>query len=109
MTLSPLSTQLVAIKAPPGPTLVVAGPGAGKTFCLIGRVNYLIAELGFAPERILAVTFTNRAAEEIALCHAASVRLLSVQSCTSRTQRSSSSRTSYTQSLCTSQPSSMSL
>ncbi|MBI1966989.1 MAG: UvrD-helicase domain-containing protein [Gemmatimonadetes bacterium] len=45
--------------------LVVAGPGAGKTFCLIGRVGHLIARLGFAPARICAVTFTNKAAEEI--------------------------------------------
>src|SRR5207247_7748958 len=41
--------------------------------------------------------------------HAASVCFLSVQSCTRRTHRRSSSRTSYTQNLCTSQPSSMSL
>src|SRR5207237_1389748 len=47
--------------------LVVAGPGAGKTFCLIARINHLINTLGMAPERICAVTFTNRAAEEIAV------------------------------------------
>jgi DNA polymerase III epsilon subunit family exonuclease len=46
--------------------LVVAGPGAGKTFCLIGRINYLITMLNFDPARICAVTFTNKAAEEIA-------------------------------------------
>lgn len=46
--------------------LVVAGPGAGKTFCLIGRVGHLIREKGFAAQRICAVTFTNKAAEEIA-------------------------------------------
>jgi superfamily I DNA/RNA helicase len=44
----------------------VAGPGAGKTYCLIGRINHLIGRLEFAPRRILAVTFTNKAAEEIA-------------------------------------------
>src|SRR6266446_6770796 len=50
-----------------GPMLVVAGPGAGKTFCLIARINHLIDRRGLAPERICAVTFTNRAAEEIAV------------------------------------------
>src|SRR6266550_4695668 len=48
-----------------GPVLVVAGPGAGKTFCLIARIQHLIAG-GIDPRRICAVTFTNRAAEEIA-------------------------------------------
>src|SRR5688572_12248811 len=67
MELAPLPQQQRAIQSPLGPVLVVAGPGAGKTFCLIRRINHLIAELGFAPERILAVTFTNRAAEEIAV------------------------------------------
>jgi superfamily I DNA/RNA helicase/DNA polymerase III epsilon subunit-like protein len=45
--------------------LVLAGPGAGKTFCLISRIEFLISRLGFDPERICAVTFTNKAAEEI--------------------------------------------
>src|SRR2546428_13534 len=67
MDFDPLSQQCLAIEAPLGPVLVVAGPGAGKTFCLIARINHLIATLGIAPERICAVTFTNRAAEEIAV------------------------------------------
>jgi len=46
--------------------LVLAGPGAGKTFCLIARIQYLIETLGIAPERICAFTFTNKAAGEIA-------------------------------------------
>src|SRR6185503_12154117 len=58
--------QRRAIDAPLGPVLVVAGPGAGKTFCLIGRIERLIEHHGMAPSRICAVTFTNRAAEEIA-------------------------------------------
>ena len=62
---TPSDQQRKAIEADLGPVLVVAGPGAGKTYCLIGRVQYLITELGFLPERICAVTFTNRAAEEI--------------------------------------------
>src|SRR3989454_2515343 len=63
----PLPQQRLAIEAPLGPVLVVAGPGAGKTFCLIARINHLINNLGMAPERICAVTFTNRAAEEVAV------------------------------------------
>jgi ATP-dependent DNA helicase UvrD/PcrA len=58
--------QRRAIEAPLGPVLVVAGPGAGKTFCLIGRINHVIGQLQLDPRRILAVTFTNKAAEEIA-------------------------------------------
>ena len=44
---------------------MLAGPGAGKTFCLIERVRYLIETVGADPARICAVTFTNKAAEEI--------------------------------------------
>jgi len=44
---------------------VLAGPGAGKTFCLIERIRYLIDHLGIDPSRICAFTFTNKAAEEI--------------------------------------------
>src|SRR2546423_400735 len=65
MALDPLPRQRLAIEAPPGPVLVIAGPGAGKTFCLIARINQLVETRGVAPERICAVTFTNRAAEEI--------------------------------------------
>src|SRR5437660_6934290 len=67
MSLDPLPRQRLAIEAPPGPVLVIAGPGAGKTFCLIARINQLVETRGVAPERICAVTFTNRAAEEIAV------------------------------------------
>src|SRR6184192_2348011 len=67
MSLDPLPRQRLAIEAPPGPVLVIAGPGAGKTFCLIARINQLVEARGVAPERICAVTFTNRAAEEIAI------------------------------------------
>ncbi|OLD93711.1 MAG: hypothetical protein AUG79_10720 [Gemmatimonadetes bacterium 13_1_20CM_4_69_16] len=67
MEFDPLPQQSLAIEAPLGPVLVVAGPGAGKTFCLIARINHLITTVGIAPERICAVTFTNRAAEEIAV------------------------------------------
>ena len=63
--LTPLPQQRLAIEAPLGPVLVVAGPGAGKTFCLTRRVDYLVTKLGIDPARICAVTFTNKAAEEI--------------------------------------------
>jgi superfamily I DNA/RNA helicase len=46
--------------------LVLAGPGAGKTFCLIERIRFLIEGLGIDPSRICVFTFTNKAAGEIA-------------------------------------------
>ncbi|MGQ0764419.1 MAG: UvrD-helicase domain-containing protein [Gemmatimonadota bacterium] len=61
----PSPAQLEAITAPLGPVLVLAGPGSGKTFCLIGRIRHLI-DSGIDPERICAFTFTNKAAGEIA-------------------------------------------
>jgi DNA polymerase III epsilon subunit family exonuclease len=63
--LAPSPCQRQAIEAPPGATLVLAGPGSGKTFCLIERIRHLIEDLGVAPERICAFTFTNKAAGEI--------------------------------------------
>jgi DNA polymerase III epsilon subunit family exonuclease len=65
VALTPLAQQQRAIDAELGPVLVVAGPGAGKTFCLTSRIRFLIDQ-GFNPHRICALTFTNRAAEEIA-------------------------------------------
>lgn len=66
MTLTPSPSQRAAIEAPRGPVLVLAGPGAGKTFCLIERIRHTVDAFGIAPRRICAVTFTNRAAGEIA-------------------------------------------
>jgi superfamily I DNA/RNA helicase/inhibitor of KinA sporulation pathway (predicted exonuclease) len=63
----PSPPQREAIEADLTPTLVLAGPGAGKTFCLIERIRFLIERRGFDPARICAVTFTNKAAEEIGL------------------------------------------
>jgi ATP-dependent DNA helicase UvrD/PcrA len=56
--------QQAAIEAPT-PALIVAGPGSGKTSTLIGRVEYLIHTQGIAPEHILALTFSRKAAEEM--------------------------------------------
>jgi ATP-dependent DNA helicase UvrD/PcrA len=56
--------QQAAIEAPT-PALIVAGPGSGKTSTLIGRAQYLIHTLGIAPENILALTFSRKAAEEM--------------------------------------------
>ncbi len=47
------------------PLLIVAGPGAGKTAVLTRRIGWLIRERRTAPDRVLAVTFTNRAAREM--------------------------------------------
>jgi DNA helicase II / ATP-dependent DNA helicase PcrA len=47
------------------PALIVAGPGSGKTSTLIGRATYLIQEQGVAPEHILALTFSRKAAGEM--------------------------------------------
>ncbi|HVZ49154.1 MAG TPA: UvrD-helicase domain-containing protein [Gemmatimonadaceae bacterium] len=62
----PSPSQRRAIEAAPGPLLVLAGPGAGKTFCLIERIGWLVEHEGVAPARICAFTFTNKAADEIA-------------------------------------------
>ncbi|MCU0736705.1 MAG: UvrD-helicase domain-containing protein, partial [Methylotetracoccus sp.] len=56
--------QHAAVTAPPGPALVIAGAGAGKTRTLIYRVAYLL-EQGISPFSIIALTFTNKAAEEM--------------------------------------------
>jgi superfamily I DNA/RNA helicase/inhibitor of KinA sporulation pathway (predicted exonuclease) len=63
---TPSESQRQAIEAAAAPLLVLAGPGAGKTFCLVERIRFLIETLGFAPDRLCAFTFTNKAAGEIA-------------------------------------------
>ncbi|MCJ7617401.1 MAG: UvrD-helicase domain-containing protein, partial [Desulfobacterales bacterium] len=57
--------QLKAVKHKKGPLLIVAGPGTGKTLTLTHRIAYIITERKVSIENILAVTFTNKAAQEM--------------------------------------------
>ena len=59
------NAQQQAITHGNGPLLIVAGPGTGKTRTLTHRIAHLIQERGLPPEAVLAVTFTEKAAEEM--------------------------------------------
>jgi DNA helicase-2/ATP-dependent DNA helicase PcrA len=63
---SPTAEQRAVIEAPPAPTLVVAGAGSGKTETMSGRVVWLIANEHVRRDEVLGLTFTRKAAGELA-------------------------------------------
>ena len=62
---NPSSEQLAAIVSPLEPSMIVAGAGTGKTTVMAGRIAWLIMTQQVAPDRILGLTFTTKAANEL--------------------------------------------
>ncbi|MFF7334258.1 UvrD-helicase domain-containing protein [Streptomyces sp. NPDC008150] len=58
--------QLACVTAPPAPQVIVAGAGSGKTTVMAARVVWLVGTGRVAPEQVLGLTFTNKAAGELA-------------------------------------------
>jgi DNA helicase-2/ATP-dependent DNA helicase PcrA len=63
--LTPTKQQKAVIRHTEGPLLVIAGPGAGKTYTLVERIVHLVAEKKVSPENMLVATFTEKAAAEL--------------------------------------------
>ena len=63
--ISPNSKQRSAIEHPPAPLMILAGAGTGKTFTLENRIVYLIKEYKVDPKHLLAITYTEKAANEL--------------------------------------------
>ncbi len=61
----PNPQQQKAIRTTEGPLLIIAGPGSGKTFTLVERINLLISQKGIPPESLFVATFTEKAAAEL--------------------------------------------
>ncbi|WP_232541456.1 UvrD-helicase domain-containing protein [Nocardia bovistercoris] len=61
----PTEEQAAVIAAPAGPTLVVAGAGAGKTETMAARVVWMVANRLVAPDQVLGLTFTRKAAQQL--------------------------------------------
>lgn len=57
--------QAKAVTLPLGPSLIIAGPGSGKTHVIIHRIDYMITQMNAQPSQILVITFTKAAAEEM--------------------------------------------
>lgn len=57
--------QQQAVMKTEGPLLILAGAGSGKTTVLVNRIAHIIGDLGVRPWSVLAITFTNKAANEM--------------------------------------------
>jgi DNA helicase-2/ATP-dependent DNA helicase PcrA len=65
LTLNLNEEQKAAVEYLDGPSVIVAGPGSGKTRVIISKIEYLVRHAGISPSRILAMTFSTKAAEEM--------------------------------------------